>query len=160
MRLDATKLREDVQRIAPIQTMRRRRYLVPEAGSNTAIIRAELEYMSPRGFLIGLPEDPNWQPETIAAVIREAQLRICETGGTVKVHGVYVIGVGYFLTAFQDSGASPYSIFGCTDDTRLFRFTNAFRTAFQRWPRMQQGWAGDLDGYASGGAARRLAPPP
>ena len=84
MRLNATKLRQDVQRIAPIQNLRRRRYIVPDY--RIQLLQAqhkEVDALSPRGFLIGLPEDPTWRPETIANVIREAQLA---AAGRVKIH--------------------------------------------------------------------------
>ena len=155
MRLNATKLRQDVQRIAPIQNLRRRRYIVPVPNSITQAQRNEIDALSPRGFLIGLPEDPTWRPETIANVIREAQLA---AAGHVKIHGVYIIAVGYFSTVPASDDAPPYRVRAWTDAARLFRFTNDFRTAFQRWPRVEQGWAGDLDGYVDGPDARWLAP--
>ena len=155
MRLNATKLKQDVQKIAPIQNLRRRRYIVPAPDSVTQAYRLEADVLSPRGFLIGLPEDPNWRPETIASVIREAQL---EAAGDVKIHGVYIVGIGYFSTIPASDGAPPYRVRAWTDDARLFRFTNDFRTTFQRWPRMEQGWAGDLDGYVDGSDPRWLAP--
>jgi hypothetical protein len=64
MRLNATKLREDVLRIAPIQSQRRRRYIVPVEDSVTQARREEHDALSPRGFLIGFPEDPSWRPES------------------------------------------------------------------------------------------------
>jgi hypothetical protein len=84
MRLNARKLRQDVQRIAPIQNLRRRRYIVPVPNSITQAQRNEIDALSPRGFLIGLPEDPTWRPQTIANVIREAQLA---AAGHVKITG-------------------------------------------------------------------------
>ena len=104
--------------------------------STTQARREEVEALSPRGFLVGLPEDPTWQPQTIANVIREAQL---DAAGHVKIHGVYVIGIGYFSTVPASDGAPPYRVRAWTDAARLFRFTKDFRTAFQRWPRMP--WA-------------------
>jgi hypothetical protein len=155
MRLNATKLREDVHRIAPIQNMRRRRYIVPVPDSITQARREEIDALSPRAFLIGLPEEPTWRPETVANVIREAQLEAAEH---VKIHGVYIIGIAYFSTVPASDGAPPYRVRAWTDAARLFRFTNDFRTAFQRWPRMEQGWAGDIDGYVAGPDATWLAP--
>jgi hypothetical protein len=77
----------------------------------------------------------------------------------VKIHGVYVIGIGYFCTIPAAHGEPPYRVCAWTDAARLFRFTNSFRAAFQRWPRMAKGYAVDLYDYVTGPAATCLAPP-
>lgn len=155
MRLNGEKLREDVERIAPVQAMRRRRHLVPVEGSITEAEDKEFQTRSPRGFLIGLPEDENWRPATIAKSIREAQLAVA---GDVKIHGVYVIGIGYFSTI---PGAEPrYQVNVYTDESRLFRFTNDFRVSFQRWGRMPEGWATDFNKYVEGDGPNLMAPAP
>ena len=71
MSLDTRKLREDIERMAPIKAMTTRRYLVPVPGTTTQVISHEITELSPRSYVIGLPADPNWAPKTIAAALRE-----------------------------------------------------------------------------------------
>lgn len=155
MRLNATKLRQDIVKIAQIQTWRRRRYVVPLPGSITHTFRAEVDALSPRGFVIGLPADPGWRPDTIAQTLRATLL---ELGGDVKIHGLFVIGIGFFETIPASEGQPHHRVMAWTNGDRLFRFSNSFRTAFQRWPRMELGWAGDLDHYVDGHGPTVLAP--
>jgi hypothetical protein len=53
MRLDATKLGEDIARMHPVKGMRTRRYVVPKPRSRTRANRVKLEWLSPRSFIIG-----------------------------------------------------------------------------------------------------------
>ena len=76
MNLDADKLREDLHRIAPVRAMRRRRFLVPVPNTTTRVGRLEQETLSPRSFIVGLPADSAWKPETIAKALRERQLEL------------------------------------------------------------------------------------
>jgi hypothetical protein len=146
--LDATKLREDIERMAPVKGMRRRRYLVPLPNSTTKVLRTEQEALSPRSFIVGLPTHPSWSPEAIADALRRIQM---ELGPPTHVHGLYVIGVGFFQTVAVESPSEPmYRIGGCTGPDRLFRFTTAFRQAFDRWGTLPTGWSVDLQDYVRG----------
>jgi len=104
--------------------------------------------MSARSFVIGLPDDASWKASTIACALREIQV---EVGGFTHVHGVYVIGIGFFSTLPVEAASdNKYQIEYWSGDDRLFRFCNAFRGAFQRWPRLPPGWTTDLEGYVDG----------
>jgi hypothetical protein len=153
MNLDADKLREDLHRIAPVRAMRRRRFLVPVPNTTTRVGRLEQETLSPRSFIVGLPADSAWKPETIAKALRERQL---EHGTPTHLHGLYVLGIGYFETVAIESGEPAYRIKAWTGADRLFRFANSFRQAFQRWQPLPPMWSADLDGYVQG-EARLLA---
>ena len=148
MSLDASKLREDIVRMSSVKEMRRRRFLVPVQGSSTRVQSIEQDAMSARSFVIGLPDDPSWKASTIACALREIQV---EVGGFTHVHGVYVIGIGFFSTLPVEAASdNKYQIEYWSGDDRLFRFCNAFRGAFQRWPRLPPGWTTDLEGYVQG----------
>lgn len=148
MNLDATKLKEDIARMAPIKAMTRRRCLAPLLNSTTKVLRTEVEALPPRSFIVGLPADPTWSSQAIADALRRLQL---EARPPTHVHGLYVIGVGFFETVPVDSPAEPmYRIAGWTGPDRLFRFTTGFRQAFDRWNSLPLGCTVDLEGYISG----------
>jgi hypothetical protein len=149
VRLDATKLREDVERMAPVKGMKTRRYLVPLAGSKTKVVPIDQrDFLSPRSFIIGLPADEKWDARAIAKNLRQIQI---ELGPPTHVHGLYVLGVGYFYTkAVEDSHEAMYRVGAWTGPERLFRFAASFRGAFDRWPRLAPGWSVDWGCYASG----------
>lgn len=148
MHLDATKLREDLLRMAPVKAMTKRRYAAPVPNTTTRVVRLEQETLSPRSFVIGLPSDQSWKPETIAHALRRIQQ---DLGAPTHVHGLYVIGIGYFETVPIESSDEPmYRIKGWVGPDRLFRFTNGLRHAFQRWGRLPPGWSVDLQDYVQG----------
>jgi len=148
MNLDATKLREDVGRMVSVKAMKKRRYLVPVPNSSTKVFRIEQDALPPRSFVIGLPSDSSWNPATIAAALRQIQQ---DLGPPTHIHGLYVIGVGFFHTVPIDSPSEPmYRIGGWTGPNRLFRFTTAFRLAFDRWGTLPTGWSVDLHDYVAG----------
>ena len=148
MNLDATKLREDVERMVSVKSMRRRRYLIPVPHSSTKVLRTEQDALSPRSFIVGLPSDSSWNPVTIAAALRQIQR---DLGPPTHVHGLYVIGVGYFYTVPIESSSEPmYRIGGWTGSDRLFRFTTGLRLAFDRWGALPNGWSVDLQDYVAG----------
>jgi hypothetical protein len=148
MHLDATKLREDIVRMASAKAMRTRRYLIPQPGSITKVLPADdRESLSPRSFIVALPADRGWDAKTIARNLRDIQM---ELGPPTHVHGLYVLGVGYFYTKpVEDSSEIPYRIGAWTGPERLLRFAASFRSAFDRWPRLRQGWSVDFGGYGS-----------
>jgi len=134
--------------MAPVKAMRKRKYLLPVQNSTTRVVRRERETLSPRSFIVGLPADPFWSPEAIAAALRRIQM---DLGPPTHVHGLYVIGIGFFQTLGVDSPAEPmYRISGCSGSDRLFRFTTAFRQAFDRWDMLPQGSSVDLQDYVPG----------
>jgi hypothetical protein len=148
MHLDTTKLRTDIERMIPVKAMTRRRYLIPEPNSMTRVVSTVREMLSPRSFIVGLPADPGWTAKTVAKVLREIQL---DLGPPTHVHGLYVIGIGFFSTVPIESAAEPmYRVVGWTGPERIFRFTDSFRQAFDRWGRVPDGCSVDLGCYVDG----------
>jgi hypothetical protein len=148
MRLDFTKLRADIERVHPVRAMKERRYLVPKPGARTRANRVRLEGLSPRSFLVGLPADPGWDALTIAQGLRQIQQ---ELGPPTHVHGLYVIGIGFFFTIPVENDQEPmYRVAAWTGPERVFRFADEFRRAFDRWEPLPQGWSVDLSAYVSG----------
>lgn len=153
MRLDAGKLREDIVRMAPVKAMCRRRFLESVPGSTIRVQRVERETISPRSFVVGLPADPNWDPHAIAKTLRDIQLAL---GSPTHVHGLYVIGRGYFETISAEGSDPLFRVRGWLGEERLFRFTTGFRESFDRWGRIEPGISADLETYVPG-QARVLA---
>jgi hypothetical protein len=148
MRLDATKLRADLERMVPVKAMMMRRYLAPAPSSRTRVIPCRREALSPRSFVVGLPADSRWDAQTIAECLRQIQI---DLGSPTHVHGLYVIGIGFFFTIPVENDREPmYRVAGWTGPERVFRFADAFRIAFDRWERLPEGWSVDLSGYVSG----------
>lgn len=149
MRLDTTKLREDIVRMAPVKAMRTRRYLDPLPGSKTKVVPVDKRnFVSPRSFIIGLPADKSWDADTIANSLRQIQI---ELGAPTLVHGLYVLGVGYFYTkTVENDNEEMYQIGVWAGPDRLFRFAASFRSAFDRWPRLRPGRSVDWGCYVSG----------
>lgn len=148
MRLDATKLREDIVRMAPVKALRTRRYLAPLPGTVTKAVPVDQrDFLSPRSFIVALPAYKNWNAKTIATSLHEIQ---SDLGPPTHVHGLYVLGVGYFWTKpIEDVSETPYKIGAWTGPERLLRFAASFRGAFDRWPRLERGWSVDLGCYGS-----------
>lgn len=148
MRLDSSKLKEDIMRMAPIKAMKKGQYLVPVEGTKTKVFPHEEQRLSPRSFIIGLPSDPNWKAKTIGDALRKIQI---DLGPPTHVHGLYVLGIGYFETVPIENDSDPmYRIRAWTGPDRLFRFSNSFRQAFDRWAPLQKGWSVNLDKYIQG----------
>lgn len=148
MRLDSAKLRTDIERMISVKAMRERRYLASAPGSRTRVVPYRRPSLSPRSFIVGLPADSGWGAETIARALRQIQL---DLGPPTHVHGLYVIGVGFFVTVPVGKSQEPmYRVAGWTGPERVFRFADAFRVAFDRWERVPPGWSVDLSGYVSG----------
>src|SRR5712692_3003783 len=96
MHLDSPKLRADVERMHPVRGMKTRRFVVPKPGTRTRAQLVKIEdFLSPRSFIIGLPADSAWDARTIAQALRQVQL---DFGPHTHVHGLYVIGIGFFYT--------------------------------------------------------------
>lgn len=145
MDLDATKLREDLERMAPVKAMRSRRFLAPLPGSRTKELQlVKDDCLSPRSFVVGLPSDSNWQARTIAEALRRIQI---DLGGQTHVHGLYVIGIGFFRTIPIEKDETPYRIRAWLGPDRLFRFTSSFRHAFDRWGWLPPKCIADVAGY-------------
>jgi hypothetical protein len=149
MYLDRSKLKKDIERMAPVKAMRTRRYLIPAPDSKTKVLRMQQEALSPRSYIVGLPSDPSWTPQTIAEALRYIQL---ELGPPTHIHGLYVLGIGLFETIAVESTEPMYRIRAWTGPDRLFRFTDSLRHALDRWPRLQIGWSSDLQDYVNGQA--------
>lgn len=148
MSMDASKLREDIVRMASVKAMRTRRYLAPLPGSTTKVVPVDQhDSLSPRSFIIALPADKRWDVKAIARNLREVQV---DLGPPTHVHGLYVLGIGYFYTKpIEDSSMMAYDIGGWVGPERLLRFAASFRSAFDRWPRLKTGWSVDLGCYGS-----------
>ena len=145
MHLDATKLRTDIKRMVEVKGMKKRHYLVPKSGSRTKTLRyTDKESVSPRSFIVGLPADPEWDPKLIAGSLRRIQL---EAGPPTHIHGLYVIGIGFFSTIAVENDEPMYRIASWTGADRIFRFSDEFRRAFDRWGPRKPNWSVDLDGY-------------
>jgi hypothetical protein len=150
LRLDATKLADDIKAMHPIKAMTNRRYLAPDPTSGIKVIRRIEECLSPRSFIIGQPADPKWDPRTIIEALQRIQRGL---GLPTHVHGLYVLGVGVFFTrSVGPKAPQPYDIDGCIGPDRIFRFAHTFRGSFDRWRRPPAGWSVDLTGYIPGGA--------
>lgn len=146
MRLDAAKLKADIERMAPVKHMIERNYIMPDPQSRISALHVKTKGLSPRSFIVGLPADPMWDPVTIAQTLRKIQR---ELGPPTHVHGLYVIGIGFFFTIPVENDKSPtmYQIAAFTGPERIFKFTDSFRTAFDRWPKIPQGWSVNLTPY-------------
>ena len=143
--LDRSKLRTDIENMSPIKAMRNRRYLTSLGATVTKIMPVVEEWMSPRAFVIGMPSD-NWKTDTIALALHEIQANL---GPPTLVHGLYVIGSGYFETIpAEPPMPQHYSIRAWTGPDRLFRFATGFWTAFHRWLGARSGHTADLSAYS------------
>ena len=131
MRIDAHKLETDVRRLATIRAMRNRMYLDAAPQRVTEVVPVIVRSLGVRCYIIGLPADPTWAPYTIARRFSDLQRSIPE----MLVHGLYLLGIGYFETLTVEPGAlMPYDIRAWTGPDRLFRFVNAFQSSLMRWP--------------------------
>jgi hypothetical protein len=111
------------------EAMRTRGRLVPMGRISAA--RIESEGLSPRSFIIGLPADAKWSPQSVANTLRKIQL---DLGPPTHVHGLYVIGVGCFFTVpVEPPTPQTYRIRGWSGQDRMFRFATFFRGAFDSW---------------------------
>lgn len=145
MHLNRTKLKGDIERMAPIKAMQTGQYMVDTPNSSTKVTFEKMQRLSPRSFVIGLPEDSNWKPKTIAIALKIIQQ---ELGKPTHVHGLYVLGIGFFRTnPIENDSEEPYRIQAFTGSDRLFRFTNELRISFDRWPDLPFGRTADLDKY-------------
>lgn len=150
MDLDATKMREDIVRMAPVKEMRQRRLQLSVPGSKTKTVSVMTEALSPRSFMVALAGDPGWKAETIAEALRRIQM---EMGGQTHVHGLYLIGKGFFQTIPIEKNEAPYRIRAWLGPDRLFRFTSSFRQAFDRWGWRPHPSSADIDPYVPGESA-------
>lgn len=148
MSLDATKLKNDMSRLSPFRGMRERQYLSPIVMSSTMVMAVPAEHVAPRSFVIGLPSDPAWSANTIAGIFSNTQKEL-----KALVHGLYVIGIGFFVTDLSErsEGSAP-NIECWTGEDRLFRFTCSFRQSLDRWPRLPQGVTANMNSYIPGQA--------
>jgi hypothetical protein len=148
MSLDACKLKEDIERMATIKAMRTGQFLVPVQGTRTKVVPHKEQRLSPRSFIIGLPSDRNWKVKTIGDALREIQI---ELGPPTHIHGLYVLGIVYLETIPIEKESEPmYRIRAWPGPDRLFRFSNSFRQAFDRWLPLLNGWSVNLDKYVQG----------
>jgi hypothetical protein len=146
--LNARKLRTDVERIAGVQRMRLRRYHAPVEGSKVRIKPMDVPGLSPRGLIVGLPEDPNWTPETIARALHEIQV---ELGPPTHIHALYVVGVGCFKTLPVDDPAhGMHRVMAFRGPQALPQFTQVVRAGLDRWDSRPPGWTADLSRYFPG----------
>lgn len=148
LHLDATKLRTDIERILPVKGMTKRRFLKRLPDTRTRGLRITAEYISPRAFIVGLPENPQWNAKSIAEALRKIQM---DLGQHTHVHGLYVIGIGFFSTIPVENEQEPmYRIQSWTGPDRGFRFADTFRQAFDSWKSLPQDCLIDLADYLSG----------
>ncbi len=101
MALNATKLRTDVSRLAAMREMRQMGFLTSVPGSTTrATIDHKKSSIAFRTFIIGYPSDSMWKAQTIAETFFDLQRQFKTT-----VHGLYVLGIGFFRTLSPDAGS-------------------------------------------------------
>jgi len=138
MALDARKLRTDMQRLAVLRGMRQVGIMTSVKGSATKVKLARGQRkIECRAYIIGYPSDPTWKPQTIADTFFQLQQEL-----KVLVHGLYVLGIGYFHTESPERGSKqPVRIIAYQGYDRLFRFTTTFRTAMDRWDGLGKGRA-------------------
>lgn len=148
MYLDRTKLAADVAQMLPVRAMKNRRYLVSAKNSQTKMVPVETEITSPRCFVIGLPADPNWDPQTVARALLEIQH---DLGAQALVHGLYVLGIGFFETVPTTKDGQPSrKIRAWLGSDRMFRFADTLRISLDRWLQLPVGVSADLRRYMSG----------
>lgn len=148
LNLDSRKMREDIVKMAPIKAMKSHNLLVSVPGTQTRALSIKARSISPRSYLIGLPSDPGWKPETIAFSLKSVQ---SELGPPTHVHGLYVIGIGYFETEPVEADTEPtYNIIAWEGPERLFRFSHRFRCSFDRWVVLPDGVSSDVSEYLKG----------
>ncbi len=148
MSLNANKLKTDIERMAMIKAMRVRWYLIPFSDSPIKVYPKKEDNLSPRSYVIGPPTDPNWDPKTIAKSLKDIQ---CQLGPPTHVHGLYVIGVGFFETIpVENEVEQKYDICYWSGPDRLFRFSNSFRQSLDRWPSYPDDRTVDLGRYIKG----------
>lgn len=129
--------------------MRTRRYVAPIEGTKTRAENIAVLSLSPRSYVVGLPEDSSWDAQLIARTLRQIQI---ELGPPTHVHGLYVLGIGYFETIPVENDSEPkYRIRFWTGNDRLFRFSTGLRNDLDRWPLLEPGWAVDIRSYLPGG---------
>lgn len=150
MRLDARKLAMDVEHTRRARDLRNRHYYVSVPATQTRVLQVVSQgEMGCRAFIVGLPADPQWSPQTIA----DAFLRVQSENGGTLVHGLYVLGIGFFETVTQEPGTTDHaSVRAWLGPDRLFRFVTSFRMSLDRWPHLSEGLSADLSYYVRGGS--------
>lgn len=136
MHLDSRKLRSDMEKIAVIRKMNTRSYIQSVAGSATQVegIR-ETDGVGVRSFVVGLPSDDAWRPETIAESFFQIQKEL-----GVHIHVLYVLGIGLFRRLTAERGQpDPCRVDMWTSSDRMFRFANEFYLSQSRWRQLPPG---------------------
>jgi hypothetical protein len=143
MHLDSGKLRDDMTKTKAVREMRRRNYMTPVPGSRTSVqFVTQNDGIGCRAWVIGLPGSGTWEPKTIARAFESLQ-----TDLTTLVHGLYVIGVGFFVTITSDEPVEKVRCQAYLGDDRMFRFLTAFRASLDRWAGLPPAWAVNLNNY-------------
>jgi hypothetical protein len=117
---------------------------IKNSRTKAAVIDARRE-IGCRAYIIGHPSDPKWSAQTIAETFYKLQQEL-----KTLVHGLYVLGIGYFETASPDAGSNePVRIVAYPGDDRLFRFATSFRTSMDRWPGLEPGTTAHVGNYVT-----------
>lgn len=144
MRLTPSKLQTDVAHTGSVREMRLRRFQAPVPGHRLKTFAFGMKHMGSRAYCIGLPGDKKWKIQDIADCFRDAQ----EAANTL-VHGLYVLGIGFFETMPEaDNGKPRLQVYRGVD--RLFQFGRSLRESFDRWPELGPNVSADLRGYTKG----------
>jgi len=144
MRLDATKLKHDIEQTKTARALRKGSWVVPLPETETVSEIQERDTpIGCRAYIVGVPASEGWQPQTIADAFLRLQSEI-ET----LVHGLYVIGIGFFHTVGLEQHDTP-KVQAYLGYERLFRFTSTLRIDLDRWPRLR-GASPYLGNYVSG----------
>ena len=146
MFLTKTKMKNDMQHMATVKKERNRRYYIPHPTDPNLVIDGVSSSVFLRSYIIGLPSKTYCKAKTIAKDFGELQIEL-----STHVHGLYVIGVGYFVTMPPHKSQNlDFMVKVWDGNDRLFRFSNDFRQSFDRWPIKPKYWTVNLDGYAKG----------
>lgn len=147
MRIDQRKLGQDLERMAAVREMRFHRYLQAVPGTRTGTNPVRVKKMGVRTFSIGLPQDFAWSPRQIAQQIHEAQA----TNPNMVVHGVYVLGLGFFEPEHWEPDAQrSREVRAWTGPDRLFRFISTFSISLNRWPKASPESVPQIEAYLDG----------
>ena len=144
--MDARKLKNDIKHIADVNnTYIRKNFLIPEKDTITGVKCFPRDDMTPRAFIIGLPGSNTWRPKNIAKSLQDSQESI---GKNIHIHGLYVLGIGFFETSPIENQYFPrYEIKTSIGKERLLYFADSFRIAFNRWYQLPQGSYANLKRY-------------
>jgi hypothetical protein len=101
LRMNKRKLESDIDHIGKVTNQYvTKNFLIPESHATTRVKSFKSAEMTPRAFIIGLPESKKWGIKTIGEILHDSQKRI---GERIHIHGLYVLGIGFFETTPREN---------------------------------------------------------